>query len=197
MPRAPPVFRLQPETADEELDQLAAALAASLTLDERVPEPEAEDSPRPSCEAAAGSADAAPAAPPPQLAEEAPPAPTPEPEASAAAAALGLWRPREIGRAAHPFTRNHRFYAVWRLSAVGGGTTWAGVHIGLSTDAYAGLLSLNGGHFGGIAFHRENDLESACQSWWREAPKHKLAKGGLSVQGCRVYFWDPRPSPPQ
>ena len=198
MPGELPEFRLVPRTPTEELDQLAAALAASLTLDERVPEPEAEQPPT--------SEPAADVAPPPSAADSAelPEAAGPPERAAASsapgdveqlegagaiAAAAGLWRPREIGRAAHPFTRHHRFYAVWRLSAVGGGLTWAGVHVGYKTDAYYGLLALNGG-FGGISWHREDDLESACRVWWREEHKHK----GLRLQGCRVYYWDERPT---
>ena len=81
-----------------------------------------------------------------------------------------------------------RCYAVWSLCKRSGDRQWAGVHLGRSRTAYEGLLLLNGGSFGGLAWRREANVEAAERRWLSEAERHKL-----DPKHIRFFFWQPKP----
>eukprot|EP00438_Fugacium_kawagutii_P028451 Skav206775 [mRNA] locus=scaffold1075:41022:41546:+ [translate_table: standard] len=83
-----------------------------------------------------------------------------------------------------------RWYAVWKVP--GCASDLAGVHWGKETCAYFGLLTLNGGNFGGIRWRRYNSLESAQAGFLEEAEKHKVP----ASQSEKVFGWiqEPRSS---
>ena len=201
-------FRV-PATWEEELDELAAAIAASLVLDTpptatsstqtgAAPSGDAvpEDTAGPDVSAGSSSCRAGEPAPEPSVAAEREPEPPavategpPTPRSFRTAAAPAAWLPLDIGRQSLDISRGIRVYSVWRLSAAGGGTQWAGIHAGLQTDAYYGLLALNQGNFGGIAFQRCADVDAAERIWLRE--RHRWNFSGPP----RLFWWDPRPHP--
>ena len=75
-----------------------------------------------------------------------------------------------------------RFYCVWVFSRAGEGRRWSGVHAGVGTVAYQGILGLNGG-IGGLRWKRKGTLEEARAKYSEEAPRHRC-------YGPRsIYFW--------
>ena len=185
---------------EEEIEQLARAIAESLRVSdtpaasgaaasssvgsaEPAPEPEAEGwvyvaDAEPAASSSAAAASAAPAA--------APPAVVPTAAAPVAVPLPEPWEPRvePLSIGLHDGARGEgfRYYAVWSLSSVGEGKRWAGVHVGEGSRAYRGLLTLNGGHFGGLRFRRNDTLEQVVAAFWAEAPRWKLSK-------LNVWFW--------
>jgi len=64
-----------------------------------------------------------------------------------------------------------RYYAVW---GVQGDRQWNGVHSGVATAAYYGLLGL-GGNFGGLSWRRFPTADAARSGFIQEAERKRLA----------------------
>ena len=182
-----------PTSRDEEIDQLAEAIAASLRLEREVASgPAASSEADASSSAAVASPVAAAAAAEPAAAAEcaAPSGSGSEPEPAPESVE---WLPRPVGRAyleglaARPKT-DFRVYAVWSLNRSSGDRHWAGVHAGLDRDCYSGLLLLNGGSFGGLSWKRVHTGVAAAVSLWEAEALRKGIK-----HSARFYFWDPKP----
>lgn len=70
--------------------------------------------------------------------------------------------------------REVRWYAVWSIPGHSGAII-AGIHWGQGVDAYANILHLNGGQFGGIKWRRGNSKEDAQAIFEREAHRFRVA----------------------
>ena len=185
----------EPADRDEELSQLAEALAASLVLErERVPGAGSAEPP----DSSAASPSAAPACvsvgtDAPSPVESAAGEPTPagsgsEPEPAPEGR---VWLPRRVQRADLSALESEggdvRFYAVWALCRASGDRQWAGVHGSRGTNSYSGLLLLNGGSFGGLRWRRAASLAAASALWEAEAPGKRIE------HPIRFYQWEPKP----
>lgn len=62
-----------------------------------------------------------------------------------------------------------RFYAVWFIPRAANPRGYCGVHWGIDTAAYAGILGLNQGHFAGIRWCRAHSVDLARAVYLREA----------------------------
>lgn len=67
-----------------------------------------------------------------------------------------------------------RFYAVWHIPGIG---RWrvAGIHWGVSTNAYAAILELHRGEHRGIHYQRFSSLEGAREGFVAEAHRWDLS----------------------
>ena len=183
-----------PLDREDELDQLARAIALSLRVSEPEPDadqPEAESSPREPAAASDGAASSTAGAAP-----EAPPAKQDVgTEAPASTGEDGPWRPERVGSSdevkqlSRTLPVEARHYAVWGLAGANS-RAWAGVHSGHHPDPYDGVIRLNGGNWGGLRWRRCPTCEEAVVAWLREAHKHP----GVPVHPP-LYWWGPRPWP--
>ena len=64
----------------------------------------------------------------------------------------------------------YRIYVVWRIPLADNPLQFRGLHWGLGIRAYAGILRLNQGTFGGIRWRRCNSLELAERLFREELP---------------------------
>ena len=154
-----------PSSSEDELDQLARAIAASLRLNEErrsFEEPTEEGTASAAGDAPEGSggddagADAA--------GEEPDSEPSSQP-----------WEPKPVHlSAAWSWDPEDRFYAVWSLSKAAGSRKWAGIHFGRGRLAYDGVIALNRGSIGGLQWHRCKSYELALDEWKLSAPHFKL-----------------------
>lgn len=69
-----------------------------------------------------------------------------------------------------------RYYCVWSLP---GHPEVTGVHWGRGKKAYAGLIALNNGTFGGLKWKRCDSWGTACDTFDNEKGKHRLAGANL------------------
>ena len=159
----------EPKNELEEVEQLASAIAASLHLGdaETGPSPSAGEAPQ----AEGGGSSEAASRPLLPVGCGAEPGEEPPPLDELEAVQV----PVEIGQGSHEFTSTTRFYAVWSLSKAGGGREFSGVHAGEGTEAYKGLIALNGGSWGGIRWRRFGSYDEAITGFIAERAKHKFS----------------------
>ena len=75
-----------------------------------------------------------------------------------------------------------RWYAVWKYCS--SGIQWPGIHFGKDKAAYAGLIQLNGGSFGGLKWKRVSSHSEARAKFLAEAPKY-----GVTTEHVNYYAW--------
>ena len=169
---------------DEELDQFADATAGSLRLGPGAAADVFDPAvaAHPGAAAPAGDASESAAAAAGSSSEE----PEPPPEHT-----VVQWRPRRIRRENIYTGPDTSIYAVWALCRGSGDGQWAGLHLGAGTDAYAGLLLLNGECFGGLRW-RCFPTVSAAEFAFRAETTSKKADID-STDGPRIYWWPPKP----
>ena len=172
---------VEPADRDDEVEQLAEAIRRSLriTVDELAA---AERPPTTGAQDAPAAADAA--------AADAGPEEEPVPDPDLGGLFLGVQWPQLLA-ADQPFpeaTGEVRFYTVWRFSgnAVPAPGRLLGIHASVGASAYAGLIALNGGHFGGLRFRRLPSLAEARRRFASEAPSFNLPID------ARLYWWEDR-----
>ena len=155
---------LAPGTEEEELEDLTAALAASLRLVPLTP----------------AAAEAAPAASTSEgdwvLVEE--PAAEPPPEAVATLLPLGCVRVEDLVSAAQGLAEL-RIYLVWSIRT---DTALAGVHLSTGTAAYNGLLTAAGQEWSALRWTRHRGPLAAAPSAW-------LSQGRRMGLELRFYRW--------
>ena len=78
-----------------------------------------------------------------------------------------------------------RWYAVWAIPS-DPGRQLSGIHWGVSTTAYSGLLSLNGNQFEGIRFRRFRGREEARIALLEEAWNFNLT----TAVADRLFCWE-------
>ena len=79
-----------------------------------------------------------------------------------------------------------RFYVVWLLPHYRGTVSLSGIHIGLDSRAYSGILTANNNHFEGLRFRRVPSVVEGRTLFQREAERH-----GVDRRGADSYFlWE-------
>ena len=79
-----------------------------------------------------------------------------------------------------------RFYAVWFIPRAANPRGYCGVHWGIDTSAYAGIVGLNQGHFAGIRWCRAHSFELARAVYLREARQRGVPS---PFEPIRIFGW--------
>lgn len=75
-----------------------------------------------------------------------------------------------------------RLYVVWSIPGCNPPQRFAGLHWGIDRIGYAGILTLNSGHFGGIKWQRVFSIARGRELFLQEAHRHQ-------VEGDQVSFY--------